>query len=334
MIHILTLSPSPSDGTSFYRASGVIPFLKREYKDITITDLSHKDFLDWNEYIGYDVFILQRPFLQSHLNAVTLLKKLNIKIIIDYDDDLLNLDLHNPYYTNYNKNKENIEEICKSVDEIWVSTESLMKTFSVYNENVIVIPNAHNDYLFPVKDKREFNINTKKVAYRGGKTHELDVYNHLDEWISIINDNQDFEFSFLGARFPLMETKCGDNYLIVEGLHIMEYFNYFMRHNPNIFIYPLEDTKFNQGKSNISWIEATYAGAVVLAPNNINEFLGKPGLLNFDKQFSDLFNRIKTDYKTLKLLNELSWTYIQNNLLLSHINQLRYNSILDVQKRK
>jgi len=160
------------------------------------------------------------------------------------------------------------------------------------------------------------------------------VYNHLDEWISIINDNQDFEFSFLGARFPLMETKCGDNYLIVEGLHIMEYFNYFYKLNPNIFIYPLEDTKFNQGKSNISWIEATYAGAVVLAPNNINEFKDKPGILNFDKQFSDLFNRIKTDYKTLKLLNELSWTYIQNNLLLSHINQLRYNSILDVQKRK
>ena len=334
MIHILTLSPSPSDGTSFYRAAGVIPFLKREYKDITITDLSHKDFLDWNEYIGYDVVILQRPFLQSHLNAVTLLKKLNIKIIIDYDDDLLNLDLHNPYYTNYNKNKENIEEICKSVDEIWVSTESLMKTFSVYNENVIVIPNAHNDYLFPVKDKREFNINTKKVAYRGGKTHELDVYNHLDEWISIINDNQDFEFSFLGARFPLMETKCGDNYLIVEGLHIMEYFHYFYNLNPNIFIYPLEDTKFNQAKSNISWIEATYAGAVVLAPNNINEFKEKPGIINFDEKFINLFNVVKNDYKVMKILNELSWTYIQNNLLLSHINQLRYNSILDVQKRK
>jgi len=334
MIHILTLSPSPSDGTSFYRAAGVIPFLKREYKDITITDLSHKDFLDWNEYIGYDVVILQRPFLQSHLNAVTLLKKLNIKIIIDYDDDLLNLDLHNPYYTNYNKNKENIEEICKSVDEIWVSTESLMKTFSVYNENVIVIPNAHNDYLFPVKDKREFNINTKKVAYRGGKTHELDVYNHLDEWISIINDNQDFEFSFLGARFPLMETKCGDNYLIVEGLHIMEYFHYFYNLNPNIFIYPLEDTKFNQGKSNISWIEATYAGAVVFAPNNINEFIGKPGIICFNKQFINIFNEVKNNYKVMKILNELSWDYIQNNLLLSHINQLRYNSILDVQKRK
>jgi|VirMetMinimDraft_7_1064189.scaffolds.fasta_scaffold41959_3 hypothetical protein len=334
MNHILTISPYAGDGTSFYRAAGVIPFLKKEYNDITITDLSHRNDLDWNDYVGYNVVILQRPFNDQHLKTITLLKKLNTKVIIDYDDDLLNLDSHNPYFAGYTRSKDNIEAICSLADEIWVSTESLMKTFSVYNENITIIPNAHNDYLFPIKEKRKFNINTKKVSYRGGKTHELDVYNHFEEWLSIINDNQDFEFSFLGARFPYLETKCGDNYLIVEGLHIMEYFNYFFNLSPNIFIYPLEDTKFNQGKSNISWIEATYAGAVVLAPNNINEFLGKPGMLNFNEKFIDMFNRIKTDYKVLEILNELSWTYIQNNLLLSQVNQLRYNSILDVQKRK
>lgn len=333
MNHILTISPYAGDGTSFYRAAGVIPFLKREYNDITVTDLSHRNDLDWNDYAAYNVVILQRPFTEQHLKVITLLKKLNTKVIIDYDDDLLNLDCYNPYYTGYTRSKDSIEAICSLADEIWVSTESLMKTFSVYNENITIVPNAHNDYLFPVKDKRKFNINTKKVAYRGGKTHELDVYNHFEEWLSIINDNQDFDFSFLGARFPFLETKCGDNYLIVEGLQIMDYFEYFFNLNPNIFIYPLEDTKFNQGKSNISWIEATYAGAVVLAPNNINEFKNKPGMLNFDKKFLELFNTIKTDYRSLKILNDISWDYIQNNLLLSQVNQLRYNSILDVQKR-
>ena len=334
MIHILTISPSASDGTSFYRASGVLPFLKKEYNNITTTDLSYRSNLDWNDYIGYDVVVLQRPFLKSHLNAVTLLKKLNAKIIIDFDDDLLNLECHNPYYKPYQDNKENIETICRMVDEIWVSTEALKKTFSDYNENIIVIPNSHNDYLFPIKNKKEFNLNTKKVAYRGGKTHELDVYNHFEEWISMINNNSDYEFYFLGARFPFLESKCADNYLIVEGMHLIDYFDYFYNLNPNIFIYPLEDTKFNQGKSNISWIEATYAGAVVLAPDNINEFINKPGILNFKKEFLYLFDDIKENNRTLKILNDLSWDYIQKNLLLSQVNQLRYNSILDVQKRK
>lgn len=333
MIHILTLAPCPSDGTSFYRLSGVMPFLKKEFNDISITDKSNDNNLDWNDYVGYDVVILQRPFLESHYNVLNLLKSMNIKVIIDYDDDILNLDNHNPYFTVYEKANCWIKSIASIADEIWVSTESIKKSFSEYNENITIIPNAHNDYLYPVKDKKEFNVNTKKVAYRGGKTHELDVYSHKDEFIEMINTNLDFDFNFLGARFPLMETLCGDNYLIIEGLHIIEFFKQFYILNPNIFIYPLQNTLFNKGKSNISWIETTYAGGVVLSPQGFNEFI-RPGILNYKDDFLYLFDRIKDDYKVLKILNDISWNYIQQNLLLSQVNQKRYNSIVDVKNRK
>lgn len=333
MIHILTLAPSASDGTSFYRLAGVMPFLKKEYNDISITDNSYRDKVDWNDYTGYDIVVLQRPFLQSHLNIIKLLKSMNIKVIIDYDDDVLNLENHNPYYVGYEQAKPTIIEIASLSDEIWVSTEALKETFSEYNKNITIIPNAHNDYLFPVKEKKEFNLTTKKVSYRGGKTHELDVYAHKDEWLEMINNNLDFDFTFVGARFPLMETSCGDNYLIVEGLHIIEFFKYFYELNTNIFIYPLQNTKFNRAKSNISWIETTYAGGVVLAPQGFNEFI-KPGMLNYKDNFLYLFDRIKDDYKVLKILNDISWNFIQQNLLLSQVNQKRYNSIVEVKNRK
>lgn len=333
MIHILTLAPSASDGTSFYRLAGVMPFLKKEYNDISITDNSYRDKVDWNDYTGYDIVVLQRPFLQSHLNIIKLLKSMNIKVIIDYDDDVLNLENHNPYYVGYEQAKPTIIEIASLADEIWVSTEGLKETFSEYNKNITIIPNAHNDYLFPVKEKKEFNLTTKKVSYRGGKTHELDVYAHKDEWLEMINNNLDFDFTFVGARFPLMETSCGDNYLIVEGLHIIEFFKYFYELNTNIFIYPLQNTKFNRAKSNISWIETTYAGGVVLAPQGFNEFI-KPGMLNYKDNFLYLFDRIKDDYKVLKILNDISWNFIQQNLLLSQVNQKRYNSIVEVKNRK
>lgn len=333
MIRVLTIAPSAQDGTSFYRLSGVMPYLEKEFKNIVIKDLSNRNDLDWSDYTSYDVVVFQRPFIKSHVAVLGIIKSMGIKIIIDYDDDVLNLDNHNPVYKFYDDNRANIEECAKLADVIWVSTESIKQTFLELNSNVAVVPNAHNDYLFPVKNKREYNAETKKIAYRGGKTHELDVYNHIDDWVEIINGNTNFDFFFVGSRFPYLEDQCGDNYSIVEGLHIIDYFNYFYDLNPNIFIYPLNNSLFNRGKSNISWIEATYAGAAVIAPEYMSEFI-KPGIINFNESFVELFNKVKNDNKVLSILNDISWNYIQEHLLLSEVNKKRYQSIMDVKNRK
>lgn len=333
MIRVLTFAPAIVDGTSFYRLGGVMPYLEKEYSDIHIKDISGKDNLDWYDYISYDIVVFQRPFIKSHLNTILMLKMMGVKVIIDYDDDVLNLPIHNPYYHNYKSNEKTIQDIVKIVDHVWVSTIGLKETFSKYNDNITIVPNSHNDYLFPVNNKKEFNDKTKTVAYRGGTTHELDVYSNMEDWLHIINKNKNTKFYFFGARFPYLESKCGDNYLIVPGTHILEYFKNFQDVNPNIFIYTLENTKFNQGKSNISWIEATYAGAAVISPEYLNEFI-KPGISNYKDSFKDLFNDLKNDNKVLKIMNDLSWDYIKTNLLLSHVNQKRYNTIAELKKLK
>jgi hypothetical protein len=333
MIRVLTFAPQVTDGTSFYRLGGVLQYLEKEYSDIHIKDLSHKDNLEWPDYVSYDVAVFQRPFIRPHLNSINMMKLMGLKVIIDYDDDVLNLPIHNPFYANYKSNEQNIKDIVSIVDHIWVSTNSLKETFSKYNKNITVVPNAHNDYLFPVKDKVPFNDKTKNVAYRGGTTHEIDVYSHLDDWIEIVNKNKKTNFHFMGARFPYLESKCGDNYLITPGTHILDYFKNMRKLNPNIFIYTLENTKFNHGKSNISWIEATYVGAAVIAPDFLPEFV-KPGISNFNSSLKETFNKIKADNAVLKLMNELSWDYIKAKLLLSHVNQQRYNTISELKNRK
>lgn len=333
MIRVLTHAPVIADGTSFYRLGGVMPYLEKEYSDIHIKDLSNKDSFDWYDCASYDVVVFQRPFIEKHLRSITMFKLMGLKVIIDYDDDILNVPMHNPYHTNYESNKNNIKKIVSIADEIWVSTNGLKETFAPLNNNVKIIPNAHNDYIFSVKNKAPFNMDTKRVAYRGGITHELDVYSKLDDWIEIINKNKTTEFYFMGARFPYLESKCGDNYLIIPGVHILDYFKTIRETNPNIFIYTLEDSLFNKGKSNISWIEATYAGAAVIAPDFLPEF-AKPGISNFSGSLKEIFDKLKKDYKVLKILNDLSWDYIQTHLLLSHVNQERYNSIAELKKLK
>ncbi len=333
MIRVLTFAPNVYDGTSFYRLGGVMPYLEMEYKDVYIKDMSHTKEIDWADYISYDVAVFQRPFIAPHLSTIKMLKVMGVKVIIDYDDDLFNIPIHNPFYKNYDANQDNIKEICKIADHIWVSTPSLKDSYSAYNKSIEVIPNAHNDYLYPINKKVEFNKSTKKVAYRGGGTHEVDVYNHLEDWVSIINGNPEIEFYFMGARFPYLESRCGDNYLIIPGTHIMDYFRNFHKLNPNLFIYTLEDNKFNQGKSNISWIEATYSGAAVIAPENMQEFI-RPGISNFTGSFVEIFNKLNGDNKILKLMHDTSWDYIKAKLLLSCVNQKRYNSISELKNRK
>lgn len=333
-MNILTYAPSVGDGTSFYRLWGVLPFLKREHSGINISDISNNRYIDWNDLIGFDIFIFQRPFTEQHFAAIKMAKNMGIKVVIDYDDDLFNIPQENPVYLDFKDKKKTMELMCSIADEIWVSTEAIKDTIRKWNKNVSVIPNAHNDYLFPVDKKKEFNLETKKVAYRGGTTHEVDVYSHIDDWSIIINGNKDFDFYFLGARFPYMESICGDNYNAMVGMHIIDYFKFFCNLNPNIFIYTLKNTQFNKAKSNISWIEATYAGAAVIAPEFLPEFANMPGIITYNKSMSIVFNNVKEPINRLAIVNDLSWQYIKKNLLLSEVNNLRYQSLLQLKNSK
>ena len=333
MIRVLTFAPNVYDGTSFYRLGGVMPYLDKAYEDIFMRDMSHTKEIDWADYASFDVAVFQRPFIAPHLKTINMLKLMGVRVIIDYDDDVLNLPIHNPYYQNYKANEDNIKAICQAADHVWVSTDALKDTILKYNNSVEVIPNAHNDYLFPVDKKMPFNRETKKVAYRGGSTHEVDVYAHLNDWIEVINKNKQTEFYFMGSRFPYLESRCGDNYLIIPGTHLLDYFRNMHKLNPNIFIYPLEDSQFNKAKSNISWMEAVYSGAAVLAPVFHKDFI-KPGILNFGKSFINEFNSIKKDLDKQEQMNNDSWEYIKAKLLLSKVNERRYDSIVELKNRK
>lgn len=331
MIKILTFAPAPSDGTSFYRLSGVMPFLEKEYQNISVTDISYHTKLDWNIFTGHDMVLFQRPFSLNHFAAIKMARNMGLKIILDYDDDLLNIPRENPVYISFVEHQDTIKKICSVADVIWVSTDAIRRSLSPYNEKILVIPNAHNDYLLSVKDKMPFNKETNKVAYRGGTTHEVDVYSKSGEWASIINNNLDYEFYFLGARFPFLESMCGPNYNAMMGMHIIDYMKFFRNLNPNIFIYTLQNNPFNAAKSNISWIEATYSGAAVIAPESLPEFV-KAGIINYSDSMSNVFETVKDDKRGLAIVNDISWDYILKNLLLSQINNLRYSSILGLQK--
>lgn len=310
-------SLAPSDSTAFWRTTFVLPYINSD--DFFLVDISSSIHFNKDTFKSCDLFIFQRPFTKSHADLIMLVKGLGIKVICDYDDNLFAVDIFNPTHILYAQNAVSLTECIKMADELWVSTQSLSDEYKHINTHVIC--NAHNDYLFPISDKKAF-VPNKKVMYRGGSSHKADVYEHSDILIKIINKNKDWTFLIMGDRYEAIEMKTGGNHHIVNGMPIMTYFNYLSFENPSIMIFPLCNTPFNKAKSNISFLEATYAGAAFFGNNSLSEF-DKDFIFNF-KELPLYMN----NDKVLQNANELSWEYITDNLLLSKINEKRFERII------
>jgi len=91
-----------------------------------------------------------------------------------------------------------------------------------------------------------------------------------------------------------------------------------------IHIVPLDNSKFNESKSNLAWLEATWAGSAVVAPDMlewrqdcIQIYNGPNGLLN-------TISYLVSNPDNIKKLNEDSWELIQAEYLIEHVNKLRY----------
>lgn len=306
------------DTTSFWRLL-CLKYIRHD--DFELTDISDTKVFDWTIFAGHDCLLFQRPFSIEHLQVLNAAKNMGLKIILDFDDNLFEIDMYNPTYALYRDKHQNVKKSLELADEIWVSTESLREAYLPYNANIKVVPNAHNDYLFPIKNKRPFTPN-KKCIYRGGSSHQADVNSVANDLIRTINANKDWIFQFMGDRYTYLEMNCHDNYHIIGGLTIMEYFRYLNNENPSAMIFPLCDTKFNRGKSNISWIEGTYSGA---------SFFGNKRLPEFNKEcilpISELCEHLN-DTGLLRKKHDESWQLIQDTLLLSNINKLRTERIL------
>lgn len=276
----------------------------------------------------YDVVVFCRPTSQVYLNAIKLCRDQHKKTIVDFDDDCLNVPPTNPMYETYEAEKNNTIQCLMLADEVWVTTDGIKKSFSYYNKNIQVIPNALNDTIFPVKAKKPFLFN-KLAMWRGGLSHIGDIYSPgITEYIiSIINSNPIWKFYSLGQRFEFIEYRVTQgNYYRNDGASPIQFYKMMQEFRPCLFYYPLEPHAFNAGKSNCSLIESVYAGAAYFGNTLLPEFQ-KPGVMEFRELAATLRLPDKKLEPLLRKNHELSWKYIQENLLLSKVNEKRLERI-------
>ncbi len=326
MAEILFLTIESADTCAFYRSSGVIKDLRRKVKDNIILTQMNQAPMNWSFLTQFDLIMHQRPFTKESLNLCGYIKQCGIKLWLDYDDNLFALNPENPTYHLYNNPdiQNNIKSMLQLADAVSVPTENLRQAYSEFNKNIYVVPNAFNDLLFT---RPELKPRTNHIIWRGPEAHIFDLMNFSKEINQVTAEFPEWRFMFAGfSPWFLSET---NNKGHIPFLDIVPYMKMLSEMAPSCLHVPLHDNAFNRGKSNIAYIEGSYAGAVCVVP----AWWNVPGALSYSdgKSYYEAIKSIITGEVDKIAMNNMAWEYISDVLSLSKVNVERLqilNSLL------
>lgn len=318
MKKLLTVCPIPNDATSFYRGVGPLSSLQNK----GLVELMYHDKPDWTVMKHVDAVFVQRPHLPDYLHIIDIAKKYGKPIWVDYDDLLTRVSDCNPARYNYWRQdvQDTIKACLKNADIVTVSTQPLADAWKEFANKFIVVPNAWDDELYP-KPKALPESDKPNMLWRGSGGHDEDLWS-VTEGIANLANNQDYNWYFIGMPFwyTLRELQRHVEPKVAAWNDLPQYFKLLETLNPTVMLTPIVDNPFNRCKSNIAWIEGSWAGAVSVAPN-WGEWV-KPGIVNYGagKSFEDA---VKEAVDFSKSKSAESWAYIESELRLSKVNELR-----------
>lgn len=336
MIKIAAHIPNSHDATNWYRGTGPLASLRKQNNGHIDIELMKE--WSFSTVQMKDVAFFQRPSTQSELEAIRICKRLNVPVIVDYDDLLFDIPTDNPAHRLYmNKaTQETIISIMREADCIWVSTKELKRCIQLkhasLNERVFVVPNALDDQHLVFGDKAQPQHLARRqgaVVWRGSPTHERDVMEYAPEICEVADQYPKKSFVFVGYNPWFLTERMDRKQAIVAGaMPVGEFMDFLYATGANVGIVPLHDSRFNRCKSNIAWLEMTWAGGVCLAPDW--EEWRHPGVFNYtdQKMFKEKFEHLCSMTSTeLDKFHTQSWDYIKENFVLSKVNHIRLETI-------
>jgi hypothetical protein len=332
MIKILAAVPLAYDATSYYRAFGIFPDLKKQVDNLFID--SYTGFggrrYTWAELMPYDILFMQRPAHPDWLALAKYCKNLGIKIWVDYDDNLFNLPPYNRVSDTYtDKIKKTMFDILTVADEVTVSTPAIQEYFHQMGISSDVIPNALNIQVTPMATEYNWegtkmipSIQTvEQFVWRGSETHLYDFLYHQEQIVEAMTKRPNTFWSFLGFNpsfITMTQPATKWKYFIPED--VMIYIDNMRKLKPSVMHVPLVDDGLNQCKSNIAWIEATACGAVTIGPNWPE--WQRPGIINYSS-FDEYGSMLMRPLDDARERWGASRDYIMENLTLTHVNKQR-----------
>lgn len=224
------------------------------------------------DHLGqYDV-IFTSYFTSPHIYTLiwALQKHYKTKVIIDFDDDLFDVDPGNFGFwrTAGKQGHEFLTIIARVAEHLCTTNDLLAKKLRGKSEtdpSIHVIPNYISD-MYP--DQEVDNGDKVYIGFFGGASHYLDIHdsNMLPALRKIMHEHKNVYFKVCGQPIDdYLPKKRVIDVPVAQGTEWPT--ERLPSMNLDIAVAPLLVTEFNQHKSNIKWQEATRMGSAFIGTN-------------------------------------------------------------------
>ncbi len=329
MHRMLAFSPFPEDGTSWARAFGVYPKIRRKmsFQFIQVQNLAPAgQRINWQHLQDIDSLFLQRAFMNEQVQLAELCHMHGIPIITDYDDDLFSVPSDNPTHSTYSQPwvHRNIERICQLSSCVTASTDTLGQVLKKFTPHVRTIPNAIDlDLLRPLPQELPRN---KILLWRGSHCHVRDLIMFQEAILHAYEKFPDYTFMFVGYNPWWITEKMNQERVRIlpfDGSYV-NYMRNMAKIRAAIQIVPLADISFNRSKSNIAFLEGSFAGSALLTPD-WDDWAATPGVkYNGVTDFeSKLFDLMSAPVEQTAKIAQDGFDWVERFRNLNLVNDLR-----------
>jgi hypothetical protein len=279
----------------------------------------------------FDLVFMQRPHTEAQLNVAKMVKMNCKPLWVDYDDDLSAVPLSNPAHKAYEKASSIVDELIGLADVVTTTTQHLKRKFEKLNPETQIIPNAFNDHM--INYRPELGPMKKLISWRGSPTHQKDVASFTPEILRLAEEYPDWTWCFIGESYwGLIEQMPKDRCVVRHTMDLPAYWHFMQKLGSSVHIVPLDDCPLNRAKSNISWIEGSYAGAVCVVPDW--EEWRQEGTVRYQdpEGFYQAMRHLLAGKVDLRGTAAGSWHAIQSNYSLKSVNHSRVELINQLSK--
>lgn len=226
----------------------------------------------------YDIYIFHRPGLVCS-EVVNKLKALNKFLIADYDDLIFGLKetaIHVSVYKSGLVTLPQAEEIFKNnlealvlFDNFTASTECLVNAIRHFKRksNIAVVHNFIPSSILQIANKQKIQQQIKDknllMYCSGTMSHNKDFLIVEDILLKALDSNPNLKLYIFGALKVSEKLKRQSRIYFHEPVPYWNLFSHMA--NAAYTIAPLEDTVFNDCKSNVKFLESAIVGSTLIA---------------------------------------------------------------------
>ncbi len=219
--------------------------------------------IDLNTINDADYILIQRDFprFSQCRDIIRIAKQKGIPVIYEIDDCIFNTPDYNRQFEAYRYYFNGILNTIITADRVIVSSKFLYRQLINFNQNIYLFPNYLPDNIWKLKQPVIDDSTTLTIGYMGGNTHRQDLEWIAPALIKIIEQNKNVLLKIWGCLPPdQFRHKSEVQYIDIDFQDYTQFAGYFQNQSCDIFIAPLLDTPFNQGKSGIKFLEYSALG--------------------------------------------------------------------------